>query len=413
MLRIVAIVALLTLIAMRLGEFGSQAGAPLRCEIQGAPTLETKVANGKAYFAANGKLLAADLFTCDISWTWTPDYDVIWLTVSERAVFAIDDVRGEERGSRITALSTARGEAMWSAPVDFSASTAYLHDGILLVQGESSLAGLDSNTGRRLWKVPFEDPAFGEEFASGMVLVFSLENAYTNNEIKTVHAVDVHTGTERWRFTFEPALLSFTIPTREQIVLFDLEHFVDEGFENVSYAFDLSTGELLWRVKDREVVFLGTSDGFGYGMHMIPDGSTTLHSFDLHSGEALWTVPTGFLPHAIAITDRFVILLSYDDSSYVTKGIRTISAVDRITDRTSWSATLEETLGGVASSSGFGYLVKRGSIVAIDFSNGETEWSFRDDSLPLVPGQVTASDAGIVIANYNTGSIYVFEPSSN
>src|SRR6478672_2215005 len=126
MRRIVAVVALLTLFVMHLGESRTQAGAPLRCEIQDAPTFETKVSNGTAYFAANGKLLAADLFTCDVSWTWTPDYDVIWLTVSERAVFAIDDVRGEERGSRITALSTARGEAMWSAPVDFSASTAYL-----------------------------------------------------------------------------------------------------------------------------------------------------------------------------------------------------------------------------------------------------------------------------------------------
>jgi len=411
--RIVAVVILLALVGMRTGDFGIQAAAPLRCEIQNAPTLETKVAAGKAYFSAHGTLFAADLTSCAVLWTWTLDYEVIWFAASERAIFAVDDVRGEERGSRITSLSTDHGNVMWSTPVDFSAATAYLHDGVLLVQGESSLAGIDSNTGKQLWKVPFADPAFGEEFAFGVVFVFTIQNAYSGNEIKTVHVLDVHTGSERWQYTFEPALLSFTIPTDEQIVLFDVQHFADGGFEYVSYAFELSTGQLIWKVKDREIEFLGTSDGLGFGMHMAPDGSTTLHSFDLHSGEALWIVPTGFLPHALAITDNLVILLSYDDPNSVTKDTRTISAVDKVTGSTSWSAIVEGTLGGVAVSSGFGYFVKRGSIVAIDFSTGKTEWSFQDDSLPLMPGQVTASDAGIVISNYNTSSIYVFEPSLN
>jgi len=54
--RIVAVVILLALVGMRTGDFGIQAAAPLRCEIQNAPTLETKVAAGKAYFSAHGTL---------------------------------------------------------------------------------------------------------------------------------------------------------------------------------------------------------------------------------------------------------------------------------------------------------------------------------------------------------------------
>jgi hypothetical protein len=67
-------------------------------------------------------------------------------------------------------------------------------------------------------------------------------------------------------------------------------------------------------------------------------------------------------------------------------------------------------LAGFDSLDGFGYFVIRGWIFAMDYSNGETVWSIRKESMPLVPGQVVASQAGIGIANVNANSIYIFEP---
>jgi outer membrane protein assembly factor BamB len=390
-----------------------EAASPLRCTIHDVPAYETKVVAGEAFFQSEGDLFAAHMSNCDLSWKWIPENDVIGFAADDNAVYAIHDVRADERGSRITALHSTTGESIWSVLVDFSAATIYIHYGVLLVQGESSIAGFDSATGQRLWKMPFVDPALGEESASGIVFVFTIENIYTDNEIKTVHAIDVHTGSELWQFTFEPALLSFVIPTSEHVVLIDIQHFTEDGLDDVSYAFDLASGELLWKVVDRQVLFLGTYGSSGYGMHMEDDGFTTIHGFNLQSGKVDWTVPSGFLPRALTITDQYIVLAAYEPQDSLQSDERTLYGIDRRTGSELWRKTLYGTLGGSDSVDGYGYFVKRGIILAIDFSKGETVWSARDDTLPLMPGQVTASEFGIVVSNSNSQSIYVFEPASN
>jgi outer membrane protein assembly factor BamB len=381
-----------------------------RCSIDDVHTYSMQIEGNSIFLISGSTVIAADLATCDIHWTWDPENQPIAFSAAGEQVFVVDDARGYEHGSSVAALASDTGTFIWSATLQFSASTLYVHDGVVLVQGEKRLAGIDAEGGRVLWSVPFEDPAFGQEFASGLVFVFTIENLYTENEIKTVHAIDVRTGRERWRYAFEPALLSFVVPTGQPIVLFDLQHYVEGGFQDVSYGFDVTTGELLWRVPDRQVTFLGTAGSAAFARQTDADGSTTLHSFDLRSGEQIWSVPAGFLPHALSISDTSIVLFAYEDTSDVGRDKLAISARDRSTGAVLWTKFLSGTLAGFDSLDGFGYFVIRGWIFAMDYSSGETVWSIRKESMPLVPGQVVASQAGIGIANVNANSIYIFEP---
>lgn len=203
-------------------------------------------------------------------WTWASPIKIDRIVEEQGTVFV-------SAGSHLHAMDGHTGERTWSArlraPV-FGASAEGVV-GWLADADAPTLACLDRGNGHRRWT---SRPGAGSDTTG--ISVSSTVVAFNDHAVagtaQHLHAVDVATGHERWRFTADTVLLP-PFATDHEIYAGDAESF---------RALDVSTGTVSWKAPFGQNMAMPVTDLLS--VYVIDGSGDTLHALDSVTGTESW-----------------------------------------------------------------------------------------------------------------------------
>ena len=122
-----------------------------------------------------------------------------------------------------------------------------------------------------------EWPLPGKDYGNTRYTTDSTINASNVNQLGTAWSYSLH-GASKWGSAAGAPL-----------IVKGIVYFQDLA-SNV-YAFDLKTGELIWRTLTRQAAFGPNGPGIGWGKVFVQDGGNHLIALDASNGHQLWTTP--------------------------------------------------------------------------------------------------------------------------
>ncbi len=224
---------------------------PTGVEVRVSPESPT-VVDGFAYIMYSGlddktwtgNLVAVDLDSGEIKWTWS--------AVSERSplpVMIADGLIATVAGAEIKVLDKDTGQEQWAHTLsgELTPNMALIAEGAVIVR-DGRLRALDLTDGSQRWADP--DSSLQYASANGLVFTQSLD----------VHAVNAATGAPVWETGWSPGvLLSDAISVGEDVV------YVHGSSTGNIGAFDSDTGDELWVINHAGGLAPGVPIALGEG----------------------------------------------------------------------------------------------------------------------------------------------------
>ncbi len=280
----------------------------------------------------------------------------------------------------------------WRLDIDQAmASPAVIADGKVLAgvgptypssTGDSgSFLAISAESGEVVWSFPGQASWWSPITIDDSTIFVSSALVGYDFHHSEYHALDLHTGEERWRYNLEGAVRTVTVVT-DSIVLFVSSPADSYGpGEYATYALNKESGELLWSLPYSVSIndsFTGSGQIFLSNGLIIHAGDPGLTAIDVATGQNVWQAPDTYIPVAaqgdllIAISDTFV-------SGFVNS---TGEERWRLQSQYSWIGWYGQTIL-LRSNHG-------PEVICLDPATGQTIWVNRLDGIP----------AGSIIANH-------------
>lgn len=286
-------------------------------------------------------------------------------------------------------------DILWREDLEAHAKTSSIANGILVTGLGSStneLVARNATSGEELWRFEGGSNPHGSDsagFKSDPAIADGTVFA-PNEASRTVFAVDLETGVERWSFEAEDEVVASP-------VVVDGKVYVGSHDGNV-YALDAQTGDLVWsaptpgRVKSTLVTD-------GQRVFAAPT-SPELFAFDIDTGEQVWRQ---------SFPSR-VFGLAYDEGSLLLgDGTGRVYAVDADTGDQRWVTDIggsRAVPGAVTESHVY---VGGPQVVSIDRETQQTEWSWAPGGRtrgPIIVG------GDLVVPEHKGSRLWVLERAS-
>jgi outer membrane protein assembly factor BamB len=304
-------------------------------------------------------------------------------------------------------------EAVWKVQANPSSLSMVVSSGTLVFGGtDGAVHAIDVATGQERWKysVKSEPVESAPGIANGLVFIAGAT---------AVVALDEDTGQERWRLaTLEKAMGS-------PVVVDGVVYSADAAV----YAIDAATGQEKWRYRVPEEARFVQAD-LAVSNSTVYAGTVggTLVALNARTGQEIWTfrVPrTDEAPIAVVFSGPAV----HDDVVYFGSLSKGFYAVDARTGQQKWSFTELDSLLDPVVSDGVVYLADfdAGLLVALNAMTGQKLWSLSPaggiSSAPILAGDILyvggrqlsalAAQSGNEIWKFNIegeiGSLTVFD----
>lgn len=268
---------------------------------------------------------AADAPEGPLSTDWT--FTLGGHSGAARPVATADRVYAHEMNSVLYAIDAATGDEVWARAVDEPRGSLAVGDEVAVALTESTVLGLDPETGERRWTGPESHAGLfqrGPAVADG--------TAYVPVDLSLL-ALDLADGTVEWEHTTGEE----TVAT--PAVVGDTAYYGDE--DTYVYALDAATGRERWRYKTAGRVECNVAVADGTVFAGSEDG--TLHALDAATGDRHWTYDLQSPPAAIA---------SDGAHAYVGAGA-TLRAIEAVTGDRCWSTGYQDSYAsGIAVGGG-------------------------------------------------------------
>lgn len=304
---------------------------------------------------------------------------------------------------------------LWSAEVGaaerFGFAPAYAAGSVYAAAREGTVAKFEAGSGKELWRRNLDLPLSGGVGAGERLVV-------VGNEEGIVIALDADTGAERWRARVSSEVLAPPAVAPDLVLV--------RSIDNRVFAFGADDGKRRW-VYQRAPSSLILRAPAGATIH----GDTAYAGFRggklaaiaLSNGGLRWEA-TVALPKGATELERVTDVVG--DPAVQGREVCAAAYQGRVacfeaaSGRQLWSRELSS-LTGVSLDAGHAYVAdERGSVHALDRSNGRTLWkqdrlSYRQLSLPLPVGSLVAvgdlegyvhflaRETGAFVARYGTG----------
>ncbi len=245
--------------------------------------------------------------------------DDLYIGTADNFVVAFDANSGKSRWN-FEAEHSIWGQPAYKDGVLFVASmdrTVYALDTELGPEGEDE----NNDDERLLWQTPFVGA-----IASGPVL--NDELVYVSDFNSQIHALDIHTGEERWSAPAENWVWGSPAYADDAVYYVDIDGNV--------FAVDALSGEAIWQQKTEgsvqtrpvvagDIVYVA-SEG---ASSEVPIGA--LRAFAVEDGTVLWTVPTPapLFTTPVIVDDAIIVALVSEEAI--------LMAFDRQTGSRLWS----------------------------------------------------------------------------
>ena len=237
------------------------------------------------------------------------------------------------------------------------------------------VAAFRAATGESLWRHRTGYSVGNAPAATGDTVVVVAQDG-------TVHALDVHSGSERWSYELAPHNASVMRTSLAAPTVVD--RVVYAGVRGELAALDLDSGEALWSIEPLP----GRSEWASHNSPAVA-GDTLVMSFDhgrdgllaydRHTGVEAWRSDPSIANylHGSAVLA--------DDTVYVADELTQVSALDMHTGATRWTTALEEdarpwsnrVVATPAYDAGLLFIAtQRGILHALDARTGDQVWAF-------------------------------------
>jgi outer membrane protein assembly factor BamB len=303
---------------------------------------------------------------------------------------------------------------LWSAEVGaaerFGFAPAYVAGSVYAAARDGTVARFDAGNGKQLWRLNLDIPLSGGVGAGERLVV-------VGNEDGIVIALDARTGAERWRARVSSEILAPPTVAPDLVLV--------RSIDNRVFAFGAEDGKRRW-VYQRAPSSLILRAPAGAVIH----GDTAYAGFRggklaaiaLSNGGLRWEA-TVALPKGATELERVTDVVG--DPAVQGREVCAAAYQGRVacfeaaSGRQLWARELSS-LTGVSLDAGYAFVAdERGSVHALDRSNGRTLWkqdrlSHRQLSLPLPIGPLVAvgdlegyvhflaRDTGAFVARYGT-----------
>lgn len=252
------------------------------------------------------------------------------------AVTAPSGVFGVNAGGGVDlpVLNRSVGTERWAGPQSpgpgffgpADPATPVAADGTIYtaIPGTNSIAALDPDDGRILWRSTYEDDKVSAAFNRPAVMDGIV---FVTNWPRQVTAYDAETGAKRWQRKLDEQTVLAPVATEAGLVV---------PTRNDIRLLDATSGDRLW-IRTHDGNITESAPAVADGIVFLADEQGSMHARDLETGESLWTTP-------------------FDGS------------------------TSPVVADGVV------YAVRSGfSLVAIDAASGEKRFEYRPSQVPLSP----------------------------
>jgi outer membrane protein assembly factor BamB len=316
----------------------------------------------------------------------------------------------------LSPLADARKvKQLWSAEVGaserFSFAPAYVAGSVYAAARDGAVVRLDARSGKELWRVSLDTRLSGGVGAGERLVV-------VGNEDGLVIALDAQTGAERWRARVSSEVLAPPTVAPDLVLV--------RSIDNRVFAFGAGEGKRRWVYQRApSSLILRTPAG------AVIQGDTAYAGFRggklaaiaLSNGGLRWEA-TVALPKGATELERVTDVVG--DPAVQGREVCAAAYQGRVacyeaaSGRQLWARELSS-LTGVSLDAGYAFVAdERGSVHALDRSNGRTLWkqdrlSYRQLSLPLPVGNLVAvgdfeghihflaRESGEFVARYGTG----------
>jgi outer membrane protein assembly factor BamB len=295
----------------------------------------------------------------------------------------------------VVVLDAADGSFCWSAVSDWNLNAVEVHDGLVVVAGETCADGqggpgavmaLDVVSGRQRWKVDLSADGRPAHPVAAVTPPPSTADVIVVPSESGLAGLDVRSGAVLWSEQGEPALadgpevvLAAASPTSHVMVALDRRTGKERWRTDVGSEIDLSVGNAV--SADTTAVLVTTREANG------PERTV---AYDAHTGTKRWTAsfgPGSDVP-AVGIIDG---VATGEDDGAPSANVR---ALDVATGRLMWSVAAnpvqspEPTDHNVYASS-----VADGAFMALDPRTGHTRWELA----PLNESTVSAGPGLVLV----------------
>ena len=306
-------------------------------------------------------------------------------------------------GSQLLGLAGAelpdKPEVLWTldAPEGVAATAAIGGGRVYVADLSGDLRCVDRKTGKLIWTYKSVEKVKKNTFAPGFKSSPALteDTVYLGDEDGVLHAVDRATGKQRWKFATEDEIASS--PT------VDGENVLFGSYDNTLYCLNRANGERRWAVLTEGSVHC--TPAVSEGKTFIAGCDEHLRAIDIATGEQVLDMPIGgYLIASPATRDGLLY--------FGTHGA--ILAIDWTDERTVWTYEAGKGFPFHSSAAVTDELVIAGGgdkfVHAVNRATGKGVWTFptrsRVDSSPAVAGDrvyVGSSDRNLYGLDLATG----------
>jgi outer membrane protein assembly factor BamB len=257
-----------------------------------------------------GGLFAIDAGTGTLKWSFRPAGTVSGNPFVATAPVVAGGLAIAPMGNTLVAVAMATGREAWRGPATALQASAVVDSGLAFVLGEDgNFHAVDAVTGREKWAVPFPRRGScasrpvaqsGGVYVTRAILVRAADANQPAQYSHHIVALDAASGQERWRYPAQTG----TTPQMcaEQAVLTPDTYFAVSS--RTLYAIDVSTGRDRWppvevrapiEGRDRAVELTGLVDA---GSVLVGVTPVAVMAFDKATGRPAWQIPGQYRPNA-------------------------------------------------------------------------------------------------------------------
>jgi len=275
-----------------------------------------------------------------------------------------------------------------------STTSLYVHENILTASTSSRIAGIDLEVQDFAWTINLQDEEYflnpSTLAANNKLYIPGIYRLHEDDTESALFEVDVFTGNyeilynlpadETGSYGFSPPVyLNDEINQREILIFNEYEKSdgsPEESEQNI-ISFDLDTKEVLWRTSNFTENFASNTlhPPILYEDLVITGGDWSMYAFDIHTGEQVWRRP--FEQYTTAIWGKTNHLI-HEDRLYVNNSQWDVTCLNARTGEIIWN---NDTAGPNSTDNSFyyekvDYLVFTswglGSIMVLDGLDGQT-----------------------------------------
>ena len=371
------------------------------------------VANGLLYFGDGAYLYAIDRTTGVLIWRYQFGRGVNSLVVTDDTVYVMGTGEGE---THVYALHATNGELQWIYDRENARSLVVSRGVVYTRNGDGSVRALDASTGSLIWRYRPGGNPDGNWGSSPMVVV-THDTVYvgsrdTESGEVSVYALDVVTGSLRWRYSTGREGVG-----RPSIIVMNSVIYATfrTRYRTSVLALNALTGEKLWideYYRDADSPLTVVADGILYvAISRDSSRSYSITAIDASMRTRLWSTSSGTAP---LIGDGVV----YVGNAYAQNDVVGIThrGLDPATGETLWTSETErprvpdesiDRTGQGTIDDGIVYSTVARSVHALHASTGEVLWTYNMGVHETLQNYRTTIDNGVLYAaGYN--SIYAF-----